>query len=135
MGRYTNYIWDPVALRWINLGGSSTASILYGTVEYWNSQRDLVSSRDTFYIYDDFQTVEDEHGNVHYIPGLKIGDGTSYLIDLPILASSYDEVKRQLDNHVNDMVRHITAEERQFWNNKSRVLPEVTGEVLTITSN
>ena len=45
--------------------------------------------------------------------GIKVGDGNAYLIDKPFLDTIYWE-------HVNDTDIHITAEEREFWNNKVR---------------
>ena len=41
----------------------------------------------------------------------KIGDGTSYLIDMPF----NDDV---MSRHVADSVIHISSTERTFWNNK-----------------
>ena len=80
-----------------------------GTTESWNSQRDLIAKRDNLYVYTDYKTIDGVA-----LPGIKIGDGTSYLIDLPFSASNSVE----LDEHILDNVRHITNEERIFWNNK-----------------
>lgn len=83
--------------------------ILFNTVEGWRAQVGLVGQANTIYIYTDYQ--EDEDGNP--IAGVKVGDGNAYLIDAPFLDTIYYE-------HVNDTDIHITAEEREFWNNKVR---------------
>lgn len=82
---------------------------LYGTVEYWNSYPSLVSSRGTVYVYTDYSEIEGQ-----LVPNFKIGDGTSYLIDMPFISAN-------MENHIQDQVRHITAEEREKWNNKVSV--------------
>ena len=83
--------------------------IYFNTTAGWAAQGGLVSQANTLYIYTDYQ--EDSEGNS--IPGIKIGDGNAYLIDKPFLDTIYYE-------HVNDTDIHITAEEREFWNNKVR---------------
>jgi hypothetical protein len=51
---------------------------------------------------------------------LKIGDGTSYLIDLPFVneTSSNSNFEEILMNHINNNTVHISPEDRLFWNNK-----------------
>lgn len=53
--------------------------IQYGTTEHWNSQRDLVTEKGMLYVYSDYSKTSDGKN----IAGIKIGDGTSYLIDMP----------------------------------------------------
>lgn len=89
------------------IGASDYCKILYGTTSYWNSQAQLVSELDTAYVYTDYYT--DSSGNS--VPGVKLGDGTAYLIDRPFLTKIADE-------HIADQVRHITASERTAWNDK-----------------
>ena len=61
-------------------------------------------------VYTDFSSYEDaETGEIHYIPGFKIGDGNAYLIDKPFLS---DDIRMTLINHINNGTIHITAEER-----------------------
>ena len=83
--------------------------VLFNTVAGWGSQAGLIGQANTIYVYTDYQ--EDENGNP--IVGIKIGDGNAYLIDAPFLDKIYYE-------HVNDSDIHITAGERNFWNNKVR---------------
>ena len=84
-------------------------NILYNTTEYWNSHPTLISKRGYIYVYSDW--TQDSQGRD--VAGLKVGDGQAYLIDLPFTEQIFTE-------HLNDMVHHITEEERTFWNNKVR---------------
>ena len=75
----------------------------------WNDQRFLVGQIGTFYIYSDKftkQITDPETGEVTQIvvPGIKLGDGNAYLIDLPFLNEQY--------------TISITEEEKRRWNNK-----------------
>lgn len=89
------------------------------TTEAWNSQPNLIAKKNHLYFYTDYQQV----GGVN-IAGLKLGDGTSYLIDLPFEDAQFQE-------HIRDEIRHITQEEREFWNSKNRAV--ITGENLILT--
>ena len=75
------------------------------TTAVWNSAPQLIATSKHIYVYSDY--YEDN-------PGIKIGDGTTYLIDLPFVEGN-DE--RFLE-HIRNMIVHVTAEERSFWNNK-----------------
>lgn len=84
-------------------------AVFCDTTAGWNAQPQLIGKRGCIYIYSDYRQDE-QHRN---IAGIKIGDGQAYLIDAPFI----DEI---LYDHINDDVRHITAEERAFWNAKVR---------------
>lgn len=81
--------------------------VLYDNTASWNSQPQLVSQVGYIYIYSDYK--QDSKGN--NIPGIKVGDGNAYLIDLPFSTKLIDE-------HIADAIIHITQTERDFWNNK-----------------
>lgn len=82
--------------------------IYYNTTAYWNSRPTLIAKRGYIYVYSDYKQVDNED-----VAGIKVGDGTSYLIDMPF-------IDKPLDDHIANEVRHITSEERTFWNNKVR---------------
>lgn len=67
---------------------NNTTVVLRATTEYWDSKRDLVSQRNVFYLYLDHISHVNERGELVYTPGLKIGDGLAYLIDLPFIENS-----------------------------------------------
>ena len=103
---------------------SSTSKVLYNTTEYWNSRPQLIAKEGYLYVYADYKQEGDE-----IVPGFKVGDGTSYLIDMPF-------TDLPLDNHIVDTVKHITAEERAFWNNKVRCFVDPENEYrLVFTTN
>lgn len=73
----------------------------------WNAQSDLVAEKSVIYVYSDKE--KDSIGN--FIPGMKVGDGTTLLKDLPFITKIYDE-------HIYDTLIHVTKEDRNFWDNK-----------------
>jgi len=83
--------------------------VLYNTTTGWNSQPSLVSAQGFLYVYTDYK----KNAQNQDIAGIKFGDGQAYLIDLPFI----DEM---LYEHLNDNIKHITQQEREFWNNKVR---------------
>ena len=89
------------------IADTEITKVLYADTATWNSQAQLVSQQGYIYIYSDYK--QDSSGND--IPGIKVGDGNAYLIDLPFSTKLIDE-------HIADAVAHITSAERDFWNNK-----------------
>ena len=81
--------------------------IFYDTTANWNAKSTLVGKQGCIYVYSDYQ----QDGDGNDIPGIKIGDGNSYLIDAPFTDTLYKA-------HIEDTVKHITSAERTFWNNK-----------------
>lgn len=57
------------------------SKIQYDTTANWDAQVQLIAERGTFYVYSDHSVDENDNP----VPGLKIGDGTSYLIDMPFV--------------------------------------------------
>jgi len=84
--------------------------ILSNTTADWNSQSSLIAAKNSIYIYTDYQTTDDGDS----IPGIKIGDGLAYLIDIPFVDTLMME-------HMNDTDIHITSTERETWNSKVSV--------------
>jgi hypothetical protein len=94
--------------------GGGTSKILYNTMEYWTSHPDIIAQKGYLYVYSDWKK-DDEGKN---IAGIKVGDGSSYLIDIPFTDQIWAD-------HVSDVIAHITQEEREFWNNKVRCYIDV----------
>lgn len=98
--------------------------VLYATTATWNSQPQLISARGYIYIYADYR----QNGQGQNVPAMKVGDGSAYLIDLPFVDSLIYE-------HIADNIRHISQQEREFWNNKVRCfMSEVQGDNLIFTT-
>ena len=63
------------------------ASIYYHTTAEWEEQTTLISQVGILYVYTDYQSTT-EGGQIKYIPGIKLGDGTTKVIDLPFSSGS-----------------------------------------------
>lgn len=110
-----NLLHNKPSIEGIELKGDKSLEDLgierfrFGTVEYWNSDPTVVSQAGTIYVYTNYYDVDGQP-----VPNFKVGDGTTYLIDMPFISAA-------MDDHIKDQIRHITAEERQKWNNKVSV--------------
>lgn len=82
------------------INGAISYPILCNTTAKWNSQPSLIAQNNTCYVYLDYKIV-----NGVETPGIKIGDGTTHLINLPFVSAS----------------NGITDQERQNWNEKVKV--------------
>lgn len=63
-----------------------STAIHYDTTESWNSKPLLIGERSHIYIYSDYGTTE-IGGETVMVPAMKVGDGTSYLIDMPFITA------------------------------------------------
>lgn len=87
--------------------GGGSGHIFYATTDYYNEHMDLDSKKGYVYIYSDWRKDTQDRD----IAGIKVGDGINKVAHLPFT----DDM---LFEHIQDMVCHITQEEREFWNNK-----------------
>lgn len=115
-----------------NMNPSSLGLVSENTTEGWNSTPDYIPKRGEIVIYTDHIVRQDDLGNDIYYPGIKIGDGNAYLIDLPFTddALRYD-VLQALEAHMNNATIHVTQEDRDFWNSKLNY--DLDGEELVLT--
>lgn len=86
---------------WAEFGSPAVENVLRGTVSYWNSQPSLISEQDAIYIYTDYRTIDNGDGSYTYYQGMKIGDGSAYLIDIPFIGEGF-----------------VTQADIDKWNNK-----------------
>lgn len=91
-------------------GDYHLATTKFATKAIWDSDPTFMSEKDVIYIYTDYDT----DGEGHDIAGIKVGDGTSYLIDMPFTDT-------KLMDHLADTDIHVTAVEKAVWNNKINV--------------
>lgn len=106
--------------------------VYQNTTAEWNKQKSLVAEKGVIYIYTDY-SFTDSDGDTCIVPNIKIGDGTAYLVDTPFITTIATEL---LAIHENDMVKHITNEERLKWNNKvSCYIDENDDETVVFTTN
>lgn len=115
--------------EWMSMREAGLSHIYYDTTANWNAQRDLISEEGSIYIYSDYY----QDGQGRPVPGIKIGDGSAYLIDLP--AGNQDLTDRLFD-HINNSVIHVSAYDRTFWNNKvTSVIDPADAENLILTKD
>lgn len=106
-------------------------AIHYDTTEAWNSTPNLIAEKGHIYIYKDYDKKENEDGTITYVPAMKIGDGTSFLIDMPFFSAGQDE--DELWNHINNWSIHVSADDRSNWTTKvSATVDERTENLLLI---
>ena len=85
------------------------------TTQGWAEKITEVSVLNTVYIYTDRETIERDN-KIIKVPGIKIGDGLAYVVDLPFVT--------------------VTQAERDFWNNKVRCFLDAEGtENLVFTTH
>ena len=101
--------------------------ILMNTTEYWNSRRDFIPARGALLVWTDRFHTEDGQA----IPGLKIGDGDAYAVDLPFLGGDMDPaLLRRLEEHLLNESLHVSPADRERWNGKLNCGVEGTTLVL-----
>lgn len=93
----------------VYLGSTRLSNVYTKKTAEWNANINFIGQTGTFYIYSDWktETQEDEQtGQTKrvVIPGIKLGDGQAYLIDLPFL-NDFSSIK-------------VTEQEKARWNNK-----------------
>ena len=114
----------------------------HDTTENWNNATGFIPFAGEIIIYDDYKTITfEENGETvtRNIPGIKIGDGLAYVQDLPFAS---DDIRISLSQHVDDLNIHVTAAEKQFWNNKINIddsydilIDELDNETLVFNRN
>ena len=117
---YNSLVHKP-SINTITLTGALTArdlglgNVYYDTTANWDLQRSLVAEEAAIYIYSDYKKIYDRRGNLINVAGIKIGDGSSYLVDMPFVTDSLTSI---LTSHITDTSVHVTRAEKEFWNNK-----------------
>ena len=80
------------------------------TTAEWAQQTSYLSVKGALYVYTDHHV--DEYGR--NVPAIKVGDGTSYVIDLPFSSEMFD-------THIVDDAVHVSAEDREAWDSNVSV--------------
>lgn len=112
---------DPegVAYLWNRINNNMTNKVTYysKTKNEWDSDINIISEKGSFYIYSDYKIIYKDDKEF-LLPGLKIGDGKTYLIDLPFINADNSQFEQRLLDHINNNIIHVTLQEKTFWNNK-----------------
>ena len=100
------YLWQKIKER--------TPAVYRNTTAYWNSDLTYVPEEGDVIIYTD----HDKDGDMD-VPGIKIGDGNAYLVDLPFIGGSVSgSFIDQLEEHINNQRIHVDQNQKDTWNNK-----------------
>lgn len=100
------------------------------TTANWDSQIDLIGERGCIYIYADHEYKKID-GSTEEGPGIKVGDGLAYLIDLPFLDQLITD---QVMAEIGQTGGVVTEHEKEFWNNKvSSYLSQSDSENLVLS--
>lgn len=134
---YNGAIHKP-SINGVELIGDKNLADLHivseNTTAGWNSNPQYLPKQGEICIYTDYTIVQDDMGQTIAYPDIKVGDGNSYLIDLPFVSAGTRYVLlHALSEHENNHIIHITQEEREFWNAKLNY--EESGETLVFTRN
>ena len=126
------------SINGITLSGDMSLADLHivseNTTAGWNSNPQYIPKQGEICIYLDYATAQDDMGHTITYPGIKIGDGNSYLIDMPFVGAEtrYILLERLRQHEMNTDI-HVTAAEKEFWNNKLNY--NITDEELILTRN
>ena len=113
---------------WDNLLNRPTLpKVRYNSTEYWISKGDTVPDEGEIIIFYDAHKI-----NGQYVPDIKVGNGVSYLNNLPFL-NGVDMAA--LAAHINDRSIHVSTEDRSSWNSKMSVSASAENEELIFTLN
>jgi len=104
----------------------SSVRLTIDTTENWSARTTYIPKKGEIVVYSDRRILQ----GVPY-PGIKIGDGSAYVVDLPFVGDDSDEMTLDLlYDHLNDMEMHIYNQERSNWNNK--ISCSIDGETLIL---
>lgn len=103
--------------------------LIIGTTAQLNSDISYIPQKGEVRLYLDKTTITQD-GQTITIPGIKVGDGLAYGVDLPFLG---DDILQQLLDHIADTTLHVTQQEKDFWNNKINCDDKVLKETLILS--
>lgn len=104
------------------------------TTANWNQDLSFVPDKGEPIVYTDYKQVENDQGEITNVPGIKIGDGNAYLVDLPFIDdASAQAIFDEFSNHVSNTSIHVSSSEKEVWNNKTSC--SLDGEVLTLSTD
>lgn len=109
------YTFIYTGVNWEIVGDITGKNIMIGTTAEWQAHSAYIAPEGTICIYTDASSYTDGEDNVIVVPGLKISNGINAIVDSPFIG---DDIRKILNDHINDQIRHITSAERTFWNNK-----------------
>ena len=116
-------------IRMLPMSVYFSGKISIDSSEEWSQKTTYIPKNGEIIIYNDRNVID----GVSY-PGIKIGDGLAYVVDLPFFGDDEtNAITEIVNNHIDDTQSHVSAADREFWNSKINV--ELNGESLVLTRN
>ena len=81
----------------------------------WNQARGFIPLDGEVIIYEDYKVIEQNVNGQEQlvpVPGIKIGDGRTYVQDLPFIDG---DLHQNLMEHINNSDIHVTIQEKLFF--------------------
>lgn len=132
------FIYDGI--HWNVVGDITGKNIMIGTTQEWSSHSTYSAPSGTIVIYTDHgeitTTVNDQEVRKK-VPGIKIADGSTPIIDLPFVGDDefaviYEEINT-FHGHINNSTIHVTSADKTKWNAKLNCNDEVINNNLIFT--
>ena len=102
------------------------------TTQAWNDFEGFVPMKGEIIVYTDRYQTDDGID----VPGIKIGDGKAYLVDLPFVDPKNSEtILDELRQHINNEDIHVSEEDRNKWNGNNDFSATVENDKLVMTSS
>ena len=99
------------------------------STEWWALKSRYVPKEGEIIIYTNRAQIEKDDGTFVDVPGIKIGDGNTYVADLPFVGDDLYTALMQMIEHSSS----VTPEERARWNDK--ITCSLDGEMLILTKD
>ena len=116
---------DPVKL-FTGASGQKLTEVLYGSTLEWSQDKARIAQKGVIYVYSDYVKASDGAGGTVDVPGFKVGDGTSYLIDMPF---AQGDINEEIRSHIANKKIHVSDEDRKRWDS-SKIIIETENENL-----
>lgn len=100
---------------------NSRIQIKRDTTQHWDQAQGFIPLAGEAIVYIDYKITQKEiDGEMAsiVIPGVKIGDGQTYVQDLPFVDA---ELRDKLIGHIDNQDIHTTLQEKLFWDNKLNI--------------
>lgn len=121
------HLYNKPRLNGKELVGDVTFGAICKTTEEWDNMPLYVPEYGSIIVYTDHGT----NGSGVNVPGVKIGDGLAYLVDLPFCGEEFSkEVSDALAEHEMNQTIHVSTEDRTRWDNKLNY--DLIGEKLVL---
>lgn len=100
----------------------------HDTTENWNKFIGFVPLEGEIIVYTDKSIVDGVN-----IPGIKIGDGNAYCVDLPFVGDDdAEQILKKLEEHENNTSIHVSKDDRDFWDERISMNVETENIIFTI---